>query len=102
VPSWKDEETSADWRWRICRNDFDKLLVLPDQRVNVWGDWTVVSASREESISVRSALASQGRSEALFRALQSAEPFRCGLPAADDDDLEINDGGFQLSVCGMR
>ena len=95
-PEWKDEKANDDWRWSTCRSDFDRLLVLPDQRVNVWGDWTVVSESREESISVRSALASPGRSEALLRALQSAEPFRCGLPAADDDDFEIADSGFQL------
>jgi hypothetical protein len=95
-PDWKDERTDAEWRWSICRGDFDRLLVLSDQRVNVWGDWTAVSESREESISVRSALASPGRSEALLRALQSAEPFRCGLPAADDDDFEITEDGFQL------
>jgi hypothetical protein len=95
-PDWKDEKTYADWRWSVCRGDFDRLLVLPDQRVNVWGDWTVVSESKEESISVRSALASPGRSEALLRALQSAEPFRCGLTVTDDDDFEIAEGGFQL------
>jgi hypothetical protein len=95
-PDWKDERADADWRWSICRGDFDRLLVLPDQRVNVWGDWSVVSETREESISIRSALASLKTSEALLRALQSAEPFRCGLPAANDDDLEIAESGFHL------
>lgn len=64
--------------------------------MNVWGDWTVVSENRTESISVRSALASPGRSEALLRALQSAEPYQCGLPTANDDDIEVAEGGFQL------
>jgi hypothetical protein len=52
--------------------------------------------NREESISIRSALASPGRSEALLRALQSSDPFRCGLPTAGDDDFEIAEDEFQL------
>lgn len=95
-PEWKGQRTDVDWRWSIRRGDFDRLLVSPDQHVNVWGDWTVVSESREESISARSALVSPGRSEALLRALQSSVPFSPGLPTAGDDDTEIAEGEFQL------
>lgn len=95
-PEWNGQRTDVDWRWSIRRGDFDRLLVSRDQRVNVWGDWTAVSESREESISVRSALVSPARSEALLRALQSSVPFSPGLPTAGDDDREIAEGEFRL------
>jgi hypothetical protein len=96
TPNWSDKEIEAIWQWAICRSDFDNLLVSPNRHVNVWGNWTVVENGKEESISVRSALVSPGRSEALLRALQSADSFWHGFPAADDDDLEIAESGFQL------
>lgn len=94
-PLWKHLKLDVDWRWSLRRSDFDRLLISPCRIVNVWGDWTEMSAEREQSISVRSALASPGRSRALLRALQTAEPYLCRFPAAGSDD-EIAYGEFEL------
>ncbi|MFZ5644665.1 MAG: AVAST type 3 anti-phage nuclease/ATPase Avs3a [Bacillota bacterium] len=95
-PAWKDEKETDDWRWSIARNDFDRILMAPDGRMNLWGRWTWVSGHREESIHVYSALVSSDRSMALLRALQSVDnPHDYRIPDADDD-LQIELEGFQL------
>jgi hypothetical protein len=95
-PEWKDEIETDEWRWSIARNDFDRILMNPDGRMNLWGYWTRISGSREESIHVGSALVSSARSIALLRALQSANnPHDYRIPDADDD-LQIDFDGFQL------
>lgn len=95
-PAWKDEKETDDWRWSITRNDFDRILIAPDGRMNLWGWWTWVSGHREESIHVYSALVSSDRSMALLRALQSVDnPHDYRIPDAEDD-LQINFDGFQL------
>lgn len=95
-PLWKDEKASTDWKWSICRDDFDKLLILPDKRVNIWGDWTLVSNSKEESVSIRSALVSPATSEALLRAQQSTDSFWSPFPTVDDANLEIDEPAFKF------
>lgn len=93
---WKDEKETDDWRWSIVKNDFDRILMAPDGRMNLWGRWTWVSGKREESIHVGSALVSTDRSMALLRALQSVDnPHDYRIPDADDD-LQIDFEGFQL------
>jgi len=95
-PAWKDEEETDEWRWSIARNDFDRILITPDGRMNLWGHWTWTSGHREESIHVSSALVSSDRSMALLRALQSVDnPNDYRIPDADDD-LQIDSDGFQL------
>lgn len=95
-PAWKDEKETDDWRWSITRNDFDRILIAPDGRMNLWGWWTWVSGHREESIHVYSAFVSSDRSMALLRALQSVDnPHDYRIPDAEDD-LQINFDGFQL------
>lgn len=95
-PEWKDEKETDEWRWSIARNDFDRILIAPDGRMNLWGRWTRISGHREESIHVGSALVSSDRSTALLRALQSVDnPHDYRIPDADDD-LQIDFGGFQL------
>ncbi|WP_019555396.1 AVAST type 3 anti-phage nuclease/ATPase Avs3a [Propionispira raffinosivorans] len=107
-PTWKDEKETKDWRWSIARNDFDRVLIAPGGRINIWGRWTLVSGRREESICVYSALVSSERSMALLRALQSVDnPHDYRIPDADDD-LQINFKGFELKgwildkSCGNR
>lgn len=93
---WKDEKETDDWRWSIGKNDFDRILIAPDGRMNLWGRWTWASGQREESIHVGSALVSTDRSMALLRALQSVDnPHDYRIPDADDD-LQIDFEGFQL------
>ena len=95
-PDWKDDMERDDWRWSVSRDDFERLLGLSDGRLNVWGYWTSISGNREETISVRSALVSSDRSEALLRALQTAtNPNDYRIPDIDDE-LQIDHGEFQL------
>ena len=95
-PEWKDRKDSDDWRWSITREDFDQVLLAPDGRINLWGHWTWRSDRREESISVASALVSPNRSAALLRALQNAgNPHDYRIPDAEDE-LQIDQDGFQL------
>lgn len=95
-PEWKDEKETDEWRWSIARSDFDRILIDPNGRMNLWGHWTRSSGHREESINVSSALVSSNRSLALLRALQSTDnPHDYRIPDADDD-LQIDFDGFQL------
>lgn len=95
-PAWKDEKETDHWRWSIARNDFDRILIAPDGRMNLWGWWSWVSGHREESIHVSSALVSSDRSMALLRALQNVDnPHDYQIPDAEDD-LQIDFEGFQL------
>lgn len=95
-PTWKNEKKTDEWRWSTMRNDFDRILMLPDGRMNLWGHWTRISGQREESIQVTSALVSSDHSMALLSALQSAKnPHDYLIPDADDD-LQIDFDGFQL------
>jgi hypothetical protein len=95
-PGWKDTKDTDDWRWSIAKNDFDRILILPDGRVNLWGHWMWKSERREESVNVCSALVSPDRSAALLRALQNAgNPHDYRIPDAKDE-LQIDQGGFQL------
>ncbi|RME06626.1 MAG: hypothetical protein D6816_07535, partial [Bacteroidetes bacterium] len=95
-PAWKDEAENNEWRWSLARNDFDRILLASDGRMNLWGHWTWSSGHREESIHVASALVSPDRSMALLRALQSVDnPYDYRIPDASDD-LQIDFEGFQL------
>ena len=95
-PSWKDEKEKEDWRLSIGSNDFDRILIAPNNRLNLWGVWTWISGHREECIRVYSALVSSDHSIALLRALQSVDnPYDYRIPDVDDD-LEIDFEGFKL------
>lgn len=95
-PLWKDEKETDEWRWSITRNDFDRILLNTDDRMNLWGRWVWFEGHREESIHVYSALVSPDRSMALLRALQSVDnPYDFRIPDAEDD-LQIDFEGFQL------
>lgn len=95
-PAWKDEAENAEWRWSLARNDFDRILLASDGRMNLWGHWTWSSGHREEDIHVASALVSPDRSMALLRALQSVDnPQDYRIPDANDDS-QIDFEGFQL------
>jgi hypothetical protein len=93
-PRWADDKRTDDWRWSLCRDDFDALLFLPGERLNLWGHWTRVEGNREESVAIESALVSEGRSEALLRALQCSGSHDYVIPGVDDDQIDA--GPFQL------
>ncbi len=95
-PAWKDEAENDEWRWSLARNDFDRILLASDGRMNLWGHWIWGSGHQEESIHVSSALVSPDHSMALLRALQSVDnPHNYRIPDANDD-LQIYFKGFQL------
>ena len=99
-PSWKNEKTEDDWRWSVCRSDFDHLLGLGEDRLNLWGYWNTVFGQREEKVRVSSALVSPDRSASLLRALQTAtDSYSYRIPDASDyggDYMAIDESGFQL------
>ena len=95
-PGWKDEKQEDDWRWSVCRSDFDRLLSSGEDRLNLWGRWNTVFGQREEKIHISSALVTPGRSASLLRALQTAtDPYSYRIPDTGDD-MEIGKSGFQL------
>ncbi len=93
-PEWGDRGQADAWRWSVRRNDFDALLILPGDRLNLWGSWTVVEGDKEETISVERALVSRNQGEALLRALQSMAANEYIIPAVNGD--EIDSGDLQL------
>jgi hypothetical protein len=96
VPAWCHEEEHENWRWSVCREDFDRYLGIGSDRLNLWGRWVTIWGRREESVHVASALVSPDRSESLLRAWQTARNFRdFRIPDADDES-QIDAGAFQL------
>jgi len=95
-PNWKDEHQEADWRWSVASEDFDKILGLPGNRLNLWGQWTLISGDCEESIHVCSALVSPERSIALLRALQTAGNLHDYCIPDANNELQIDSGEFSL------
>lgn len=94
--TWKDKPQDENWRWSVSRPDFDRLLGIGNDRLNLWGCWNTTSGSREELVHVYSALVSPDHSTALLRALQTAtNPYSYRIPDAGDD-AAINKANFQL------
>jgi hypothetical protein len=93
---WRNDPKDIDWRWSVRRDDFDKHLVLPDSRINLWGSWTTVSGDKEESVQIKSALVARTHSDALLRALYFLGPYDYVIPPPDGDFN--GDDGFQLKA----
>jgi hypothetical protein len=94
-PDWWNETRTDDWRWSVCKRDFDRVLGLDSARINVWGRWVREDSGRTETIQVSSALVSPQRSRALLRAAQQAEPLEYCIPSAGDD-LQIDAGPYLM------
>ena len=96
-PDWKDEKQGDEdvWRWSVRRSDFDRLLGMDEDRLNLWGYWNTIFGQREEEVYIRSALVVSDRSAALLRALQTTNPDHYCVPDAGAD-LEIDESGFLL------
>jgi hypothetical protein len=94
---WKQEKEAVEWRSSVRRRDLDRVLSPSEGMLTLWGNWTAVSGRREQVCNIRSALVSSGRSQALLRALQSADnPHDFRIPNADDDEGQIDFGPFRL------
>jgi hypothetical protein len=92
---WRNETLTDDWKWNVCKKDFDRVLGLDSARINVWGRWVRGDSGRTETIQISSALVSSQRSPALLRAAQCAEPLDYRIPPTGDD-LQIDSGPYQL------
>lgn len=95
-PDWKDEKDTDDWSCSVRVVDFDRVLGIGYEQLNLWGYWTAISGKQEESVRISSAFVTRDRSDALLRALQTAtNPHDYCIPDAVDD-LQIDQGRYQL------
>ncbi len=93
---WLEEHSKAEWLCSISAVDFEYALHSEAGYLTVWGRWSNLDTSCEESISVNSALVSRERSASLLRALQTtANPNDFPIPDATDD-FQIDKGPYQL------
>ena len=95
-PSWKNEKQEDDWRWSVCRSDFERALSSGEDKLNLSGYWNTISGQREEKIHISSALITSDRSFSLLRALQTATDSHAYRIPDAGDELEIDEAGFQL------
>lgn len=95
-PDWLESQKKSEWLSSIAAGDFERALYPDGAYMAVWGRWSDSDTSCEESVSVRTALVSPERSASLLRALQTAHnPHDFRIPDADDD-LQIDEGPYQL------
>ncbi|NTU49843.1 MAG: hypothetical protein HGA87_02950 [Desulfobulbaceae bacterium] len=95
-PDWKDEKDIDEWSCSVQIVDFDRVLGIGHDRLNLWGYWTTKTEKQEESVRISSAFVTRDRSDALLRALQTAtNPHDYLIPDAVDD-LQIDQGRYQL------
>lgn len=93
---WLEELSKAEWLGSISAADFEYALHSEAGYLTVWGRWSNLDTSREETISVNTALVSRERSTSLLRALQTtANPYDFRIPDATDD-LQVDKGPYQL------
>ncbi|PTM94467.1 AVAST type 3 anti-phage nuclease/ATPase Avs3a [Mycoplana dimorpha] len=94
-PSWLDCD-KADKNYSLIRTtDFDEAL-HSGAMTNIWGHWTTANSEREQSVDIHSALVSPMNSEALLRALSTADSrYDYAIPSAEDD-MEIDEHGYSL------
>ncbi len=93
MPDYDGER--VNWPWSIARGDFDRHLRPRSGLIAVRAHWTARgSYGGEETVSIDSALVSPRHSDALIRALQTANPYDCAIP--DPGDGEIDYRGFRL------
>jgi hypothetical protein len=92
---WLSRDKEHPDRRTVTEGDFEETLRSSDG-LNLWGHWTQANDRTEQSISVHSALVCAEKSEALLRALATSNNvYHYGIPRADDD-LEIDEAGFEL------
>jgi hypothetical protein len=95
-PDWPDTRNLDEWRWSPQPMDFDRYLGRTSSRLHLWGSWSACTGRRQEIVGISSALVSRERSNALLRALQTAnnaDDYR--IPDAEDE-LQIDHGAYQL------
>ncbi len=95
-PYWLEDDSRDEWLGSIEAADFERVLYPSAGYMTVSGHWSDFDTSREERISVYTALVSREASASLLRALQTAaNPHDFRLPDARDH-FEIDHGRYQL------
>lgn len=93
--SWLDCDKADDNYSIITTTDFDEALHSGGM-TNIWGHWTTANSEREQSVDIHSALVSPKNSEALLRALSTAESrYDYAIPGAEGD-MEIDERRYSL------
>lgn len=93
---WLEEHSNTEWLGSISAGSFEQAQHPEAGYLTVWGRWSNRDTSRNESISVNTALISRERSASLLRALQTtANPHDFRIPDANDE-LQIDQGPYQL------
>jgi hypothetical protein len=93
------EGATAQWMEQVADEDYlSAINVAPGEDfLVVSGDWETHANGFLTSTRVATALVSSSTAGALARALQSvASSWDYGLPTADDDRVEIDEGPYQL------
>ena len=93
--AWRDRDKGDPDHRMVTDDDFEEAL-RASAMLNLWGHWTEADTSREQSTRIYSALVSPDRSEALLRALVSAEDVHSYAIPSADDRMEIDESGFEL------
>jgi hypothetical protein len=85
-PDWKNRKLDDVWKWDLRSDDFDRVLGIRQEWLIVGGHWTSIAQSREEVVSISSALVSRDKASALLRAMQTAEDVHdIHLPSFGDE-----------------
>lgn len=95
----QNEDTDADWMWRLNRNHFAERL-LADDWITVWERSTDATHEAREQVTVRSALVAPDRARALLVALQTAPSnitWRIPQSPSSDHDHDPKVPGFELT-----
>ena len=95
-PQWKSTEEQDDWRYSVQKDDLLGAVFSGKHELVVWGRWNFAESSREERVSISSALVNSETGRFLLRALQTAtNPHDYKIPSSGDE-LEINSQSYQL------
>ncbi len=94
-PVWQERKEDDPEYDVITSIDLEEALGTKDV-LTVWGYWTTTNSGRVQSVWVRSALVSRGKSMALLRALSTVDNvYVYSIPSADAEH-EIDRAGFVL------
>jgi hypothetical protein len=95
-PDWKTAKKDKHWKWMVNHPEFDRVLGLRSNRLNVWGFWKTGTHDDEQTATIYSALVSPETSCALLQAAQSAaHAYDVGIPS-QGSEMEIDHGIFSL------
>lgn len=92
APSKPQTYGDKTWCWSVTAEYLDRQLLTDDGLQVLWGYWGSGHGDDEETVSVRSALATKNVAGALLAALQTAQrPDNISIPVSDDPEPPTTD-----------